>query len=301
MAAYMARVWRTGASTLVRKNCLTPCLLQRLASTDIPSDQSQDAADTTEPHSSQPKRRMRKMRLSSKDGSEVSQDLFISPELMPPMGRRYRLLDYMSRLDCYRRRMVVNIPEFYVGSIIAVTVSDPYSKGKTSRFVGICIKRQGYGIGASIRLRNHVNGEGVEICYMMYNPLITKIECLKLEKRPDDHLLYLRDALPEYSTIDFNMNAIKHPPGKAVPVNDIKVKMKPKPWYMKWERKELQGIDFSILPEEKLEHAKKWWKPEHTKMDILQRWELPDDYTRQIEWEVTQHEREKRRAADQGR
>ncbi len=58
---------------------------------------------------------------------------------------------------------------------------------------------------------------------MMYNPLITKIECLKLEKRPDKHLLYLRDALPEYSTIDFNMNAIKHPPGKEVPVNDIKV------------------------------------------------------------------------------
>ena len=74
--------------------------------------------------------------------------------------------------------------------------------------------------------------------------------------------------------------------------------MKPKPWYMRWERKELKGIDLSILPEEKLEDAKRWWKPEWKNMDILRRWELPDDYRRQIEWEVTQHEREKRRARE---
>ena len=49
---------------------------------------------------------------------------------------------------------------FVSGSILAVTVSDPYAKGKSSRFVGICIQRAGYGTGATFRLRNHIDGEG---------------------------------------------------------------------------------------------------------------------------------------------
>jgi len=41
----------------------------------------------------------------------------------------------------------------------------------------------------------------------MYDPTLHKIEVLKLEKRLDDELLYLRDSLPEYSTFDVNMDA----------------------------------------------------------------------------------------------
>lgn len=41
----------------------------------------------------------------------------------------------------------------------------------------------------------------------MYDPSLHKIEVLRLEKRLDDELLYLRDALPEYSTFDVNMQA----------------------------------------------------------------------------------------------
>lgn len=64
--------------------------------------------------------------------------------------------------------------------------------------------------------------------YELYSPLLQKIEVLKLEKRLDHHLLYLRDALPEYSTIDPDMIPIKHPPGRPVPVNDIVVSYKHK-------------------------------------------------------------------------
>lgn len=47
--------------------------------------------------------------------------------------------------------------------------------------------------------------QGVEIYYEMYDPSLHKIEVLRLEKRLDDELLYLRDALPEYSTFDPDM------------------------------------------------------------------------------------------------
>lgn len=59
--------------------------------------------------------------------------------------------------------------------------------------------------------------------YDLYNPLLLKLEVLRLEKRLDEHLLYLKDALPEYSTIPFDMEPESHPEGAPVPVNPIKV------------------------------------------------------------------------------
>ena len=47
-------------------------------------------------------------------------------------------------------------------------------------------------------LRNIIDGQGIEIMYELYNPMIRDITVLKLEKRLDDELFYLRDALPEY-------------------------------------------------------------------------------------------------------
>lgn len=60
--------------------------------------------------------------------------------------------------------------------------------------------------------------------YELYNPTIKKIECLKLEKRLDNDLTYLIDALPEYSTFDFNMEGVAHPAGAPIPVNPLKVR-----------------------------------------------------------------------------
>lgn len=70
-----------------------------------------------------------------------------------------------------------------------------------------------------------INFSGFEIKYDLYNPLLQKIEVLKLEKRVDPHLLYLRDALPEYSTFPFSMEPIPHPAGASVPLNPLKVEI----------------------------------------------------------------------------
>lgn len=63
---------------------------------------------------------------------------------------------------------------------------------------------------------------GVEICYELYSPRIQKIEVLKLEKRLDDNLMYLRDALPEYSTVDPEMKPVPFSPTGEVPLNQVR-------------------------------------------------------------------------------
>lgn len=163
-----------------------------------------------------------------------------------------------------KRRTTLNIPEFYVGSILAVTMWDPHASEKTNRFVGICIQRSGRGLGATFVLRNIIDGQGVEICFELYNPRIQQVEVLKLEKRLDDNLLYLRDALPEYSTVDINMKPVPSSISGEVALNQLKVKMKPKPWSKRWERPKykVQGIRFDLcLPLEKMEEAQKWAQP----------------------------------------
>lgn len=60
----------------------------------------------------------------------------------------------------------------------------------------------------------------------MYDPTIQKIEVLRLEKRLDSKLFYLRDALPEFSTFPLDMEAEILPEGAPVPVNEIKVNIK---------------------------------------------------------------------------
>ncbi|XP_065257583.1 large ribosomal subunit protein bL19m [Emys orbicularis] len=193
---------------------------------------------------------------------EVVERRFLSPEFIPPRERTDPLKFYIERTDMIRRRKVLDIPEFYVGSILSVTTADPYASDKTSRFVGICIQRGGKGLGATFVLRNIIEGQGVEFCYELYNPRIREIKVLKLEKRLDDNLMYLRDAFPEYSTFDVNMKPVPHSANDEIPVNQLKVKMKPKPWTKRWERPKfnIQGIHFE-LPEETMKEAQKWSKP----------------------------------------
>jgi len=135
------------------------------------------------------------------------------------------------------RREKVEIPEFYVGSIMAVTISDPASPhpNKQSRFVGICIDRGGTGLRAWFILRNVLEGQGVEFMYNMYCPTIAKVEVLRLEKRLDEELYYLRDAPLEYSTVPFDMDVEILPEGSSVPLNKTIVKLHPRPWLRPWE------------------------------------------------------------------
>ncbi|RWS31457.1 39S ribosomal protein L19-like protein [Leptotrombidium deliense] len=162
---------------------------------------------------------------------------FKYPEFLPVNDptKRHKVATLLEREDMLSRRANVDIPEFYVGSIIAVTVSDPYAPGKISRFLGICIKKTDQGLRHYFTLRNHIDGEGIEIRYEMYNPTIRHIEVIKLEKRLDDEMLYLRDAPAEYSTFPQDMTPVIHQEGEPVPVNPLKVKLKPWPWTKRWD------------------------------------------------------------------
>lgn len=166
-------------------------------------------------------------------------------EFLPDPTQKFRNLtrERLERKDMLARRTQIHIPEFYVGSIVAVTSSDPHSQGKTNRFVGICIERAKCGLRTNFILRNVIDHQGLEIQFELYDPTIQKVEVLRLEKRLDDRLYYLRDALPKYSTFDLNMEPEVLPEGAAVPVNETKVVMKPRPWLENWERQNLQGVE----------------------------------------------------------
>jgi len=183
---------------------------------------------------------------------------FIYPEFLPDpdMEKRNRMREKLERADMLKRRLQVAIPEFYVGSIMAITVSDPHAPGKVSRFVGICVQRGAPGLRTYCCLRNVVDNQGVEIMYQLYNPTIRKIEVLRLEKRLDDELIYLRDAEPQYSTFPFDMEPEFHPEDEPVPINPLKVKMRPLPWSQRWERYDLKGVEPYTLPEEILKKAR---------------------------------------------
>lgn len=159
------------------------------------------------------------------------------------MEWRNSVREKLERNDMLNRRGNVDVPEFYVGSILAVTNSDNHAVGKTSRFVGICISRDLCGLRANFILRNVIDHQGIEVLYELYDPTIQKIEVLKIEKRLDSKLFYLRDALPKYSTFDVNMEVENLPENTAVPVNDLKVQLKPRPWLERWERQDLQGVE----------------------------------------------------------
>lgn len=58
------------------------------------------------------------------------------------------------------RRLNLDIPEFYVGSIVAVTISDPNVQNRRNRFLGICIRREREGLHSQFTLRNVINGLG---------------------------------------------------------------------------------------------------------------------------------------------
>lgn len=64
---------------------------------------------------------------------------------------------------------------------------------------------------------------GFEMKFSLYDPTIQKIDVIRLEKRLDDDILYMRDALPEYYTYPLDMEPEILPEGSSVPVNTIKV------------------------------------------------------------------------------
>lgn len=232
---------------------------------------------------------------------------FIYPEFLPDPDPTYRnaLREKLERMDMLARRVHVEIPEFYVGSVLAVTYSEPHAPGKVNKFVGICIERKGCGLRATCLLRNVVDNQGVDVLFELYDPAIQKIDCLRLEKRLDPHLRYLRDAPAEYSTFSFDMEPEYLPEGVPIPVNEIKVKLNPRPWIEKWERQELKGVAELNLNEKRIRKAKAAEKP-WEKYDLMKKYRgtIPEEdqneifnevYTKLHEMEVTKRRQKHKR------
>ena len=52
-----------------------------------------------------------------------------------------------------------------------MTVSDPNAPGKENRFVGICIEKKNFGLGASFKLRNCIDEQGKDqLWYNHFSP-----------------------------------------------------------------------------------------------------------------------------------
>ncbi|XP_034949199.1 39S ribosomal protein L19, mitochondrial [Chelonus insularis] len=205
---------------------------------------------------------------STKSDDIPTQYRFIYPEFLPDPVQEHRnfLREKLERMDMIARRTIVEIPEFYVGSILAVNYTDPHTPGKKSRFVGICIQRQGCGLRANFTLRNVIDHQGIEIIFHIYDPAIQKVECLRLERRLDDELVYLRDAPNEYSTFPVDMEMELLPEGSPVPLNKTIVPLKAGSWIRKWEQKGLKGIsyDYDKLTRKrkmKMKMNEKPWEP----------------------------------------
>ncbi|KAK4475218.1 hypothetical protein MN116_002296 [Schistosoma mekongi] len=155
---------------------------------------------------------------------------------------RDRLRERLERHEMMLRRQNLDIPEFYVGSVVAVKTADKFAPNQSHRFMGICIERFNEGLWTRFTLRNVVEKTAVEIQYELYNPTIQSIEVLLLEKRLDHNLLYLRDAPLEESRFPFDMSRIPYDPSDPVPTNDKKVKLLPPPWKFKWYLHGYRGI-----------------------------------------------------------
>lgn len=195
--------------------------------------------------------------------SHLADYRFVYPEFLPDprFEFRHKIREKLERSDMLKRRTVIDIPEFYVGSVLAVTYSDPHSPGKVGRFVGICIHRTYIGLRSTLTLRNVIDKQGVEMMFDMYNPTMQGIDVLKLEKRLDDELFYLRDAPHEYSTFPLDMDAEFIIEGEPVRVNPIKVPLNPRPWCARWERYTFRGVIYPKLPQKVWEKAKKSISP----------------------------------------
>jgi len=226
----------------------------------------------------------------SPSGSQLPPNhlLYTIPELVPTTywGHRDSVRETLERLDLTKRRSAFRIPEFYVGSIMSVTVADDASPTKQTKFVGICIQKCEPGIRHKFTLRNFIDDQGVEVMYELYNPMIRDITVIKLEKRLDDDLTYLRDALPEYSTVPFDLKPIPRGVNEAIPLNETKVKMKPAPWTRKWERKGYKGIDESTIMSQ-LTEKQRAERLEPFRNEMWQRYDLALQYRNSVTREET--------------
>lgn len=232
--------------------------------------------------------------LSTEEGENVEgreNPKIFSAEYIPkqrnPEWHGNKLKDKLERMDCLRRRNAAEIPEFYAGSILAVTVSDHYGPDKNTRFVGRCLWKDGFGLACKFVLRNVIEGEGYEIMYHLYSPTIQSIQVLRLEKWVDTDLRYLRDADPKHCTIDPNMiPEAPTPVSQPLPVFQDKVSLCDKLfWGFKfdrtWPRPYNAYIEEHLLEEDYIERERIREAHSFRKYDICRHYD-----TREIKQEI---------------
>jgi len=209
---------------------------------------------------------------------------FAYPEFLPDPERVHRndIREKLERQDMIARRENVALPEFYVGSIVAVTTTKSKSDtpSKETRFVGIVIDRGGSGLRAWILVRNVIENIGVEFMFDLYAPSVKELEVLRLEKRLDDELYYLRDCDQKYSTFPTDMIPEMIPENQSVPINDLVVPLGPKPWCRRWDRyiDRLSGYSydpkyFDVFSQRSLSNYHSYlsqgWNMEYVKYDLM--------------------------------
>ncbi|KAI6179567.1 hypothetical protein M3Y98_00624100 [Aphelenchoides besseyi] len=125
---------------------------------------------------------------------------------------RNPLYKSLQQADQLERRLQIDIPEFYVGSIVAVTTSD-WNLGTRKTVSWEFVFVANVMVSIIILLIAIASIDCVIVICELYNPTILKIETIKLEKRLDTDLSYLQDAYPEFSTFDFNLEVDSHTSG----------------------------------------------------------------------------------------
>ena len=86
------------------------------------------------------------------------------------------------------------IPEFFTGDTVKVGVR--IVEGKRERvqyFEGVCIAKKNRDINSSFTVRKISFGEGVEITFSLYSPIIGSIKVIRSGKVRRAKLYYLRD------------------------------------------------------------------------------------------------------------
>jgi len=216
--------------------------------------------------------------IEGRENPKLFSEEYIPPQILPEWHSnklKYRL----ERMDCLRRRNVIEIPEFYPGSILSVTVSDEYGPEKNTRFVGRCLWRDGFGLACKFVLRNVIEGEGFEIMYHLHSPTIQEIQVLRLEKWIDTDLRYLRDADAKHCTIDPNMIAqAPTPVSQPLPVFKEKVNLGDRTWWgwkfdRSWPRPYNAFIEEHLLEEDYIERDRLRERQTYLKYDICRHYD----------------------------
>merc|ERR1711990_572810 len=171
--------------------------------------------------------KLTKSKLEIQKGREHRSQMapeYISPQLQNSKSLWKRLV----RQDCLRRRRVTDLPEFYPGSVLAVTYADRHAPEKKMRFVGRVLIVEGFGTNHKFLLRNVVDGVPVNIKFDLYHPGIEEVRLIRLEKWLDTNLRYLMDCDPFYCTIPFDTMP-EVPPPATVPIKLFTAKVPQRP------------------------------------------------------------------------